>query len=333
MPGWSQTVGSRLVRTRRGSRVHLELARPWFLTGEGETLGVLAVNDVLDFATAPPVELRPFTSQVARDAVYDGIGQPPEFPDRWVTGRMLPGFGDPSVVTVTDVPSGALAAVRGYDVSYARRPVLRGRSDRRRCRSPVLPDGPAGGRPVPAREPRRTLVVARRQDRLHPAAAGPRTRHRAPCGGSAGHAQRPRPDERRRPAQPGRRLSRTTGGARGRGRRNGRARPIGADAGGVPAWVRMPGSAVSGGLGAPVGILAVPSLPDRVRLVVKEVERFFVDDFGTVPEPTPGGELSERIVFDGRRHADLTRVRPTPTLPSPEVALVKQTFAHRPPNA
>jgi len=294
--GWSTTVGSRLVRTRLGSRIHLELARPWFLTGEGEMLAVVAVDDSAGFA-APPLELRPFTSQVARDRVYDAIAQVPDPPDRWVTASMLPGQGSPDLVALPEIPTRALAAVRGYDVSYADG----------RCFADIAVTGVADHLYCPLVQ----LVVARYQRQcLEGLALSALVR-------SEFVPLLPRRELVAERAAEGLRVTLNgVGPASNVGRRNRvdahlerldapddvpvdavDLAALGPDAGGIPAWVRIAGSAVFADLGSPLPILPVPEGPGPMRLVVREAERFFVDDLGTVAQPAPVDALTERIVF------------------------------------
>jgi hypothetical protein len=298
--GWSRTVGSRLVRVRLGRRIHLELARPWFLTGEGETLGVLAVDDS-EGATAPTPEMRPCTSQVARDRVYDAISQPPVPPDRWVTAGMLPGPGSVDVVAVPEVVPVRFpntAAIRAYDVSYADRRCfadieITNVADHLYCPLVQLvvaryQRGTLEGLPllspvvktdfVPLL-PDRKLVIERVAAGLQITLEG--------LGPASNVGRRNRVDAHleRLEAPTDVPLDAVDLAA------------LGPDASGLPAWTRVAGAAVTGGLGSPLPILAIPAGPGRFRLVVKEVERFFVDDFGTIVEPPPGGDLTERIVF------------------------------------
>jgi len=293
--GWSQTIGSRLIRFRQGSRIHLELARPWFLTGEGETLAVLAVDDSLGM-TAPAPEMQPFTSQVARDRVYDAIVPPPVPPDRWVTASMLPGFGDPDVVALPEVTTGATAVVRGYDVSYAQG----------RCFADIAIIGVADHAYAPLVQlavaryqrlsldglalspvlktdfvpllPDRRLVVERLADGLQVTLNGI-----GPASSAGGpnrvDAHLERLDAPRDVPANAVELA-----------------ALGTDTDGLPAWRRVEGAAVTGELGSPLAILAIPHGPSRIRLVVKEVERLVADD-GIVIEPTPSDDLTERIVF------------------------------------
>ena len=58
--------GGVLTRRRRGGRVRVELARPWFTTGAGEALAVLVPT-----GDQPPAELWPFLTQIGRDPLWD----------------------------------------------------------------------------------------------------------------------------------------------------------------------------------------------------------------------------------------------------------------------
>jgi hypothetical protein len=259
-------------------------------------LAVLAVGDPSG-TTLPAPEMQPFTSQVAADRVYDAIVPPPVPPDRWVTGRMLPGFGDPVVVALPEVTTGATTLVRGYDVSYTQG----------RCFADIALTGVADHTYAPLVQ----LAIARYQPQS-----------------LDGLALSPVVTTDFLPLLPDRRLivERLADGLQvtlnGIGPANSDGRPnrvdahleqldapsgvpvdtvdlaaLGPDAGGLPAWIRIAGMAVSGELGSPLPILAAPGGAGRFRLVIKEVERFFGDDLGTVVEPPAGGDLTEHIVF------------------------------------
>lgn len=295
-PRWSQTVGTRLVRVRTGSRIHVEVARPWFLTGEGEKLAVAALDDAS--GSAPPPELQPYTSQVARDPLYDAAGPVPAHPDRWVTAHMLPGPGQPDAVPVPGAPGHGTVSVRGYDVSYADS----------RCFADIAVQGPADRTYCPLVQ----LAVARYQPQSLPGCTlSPVIKtgfvpllpdrelvvERLPQGlqvtlnglGPAGNVGR----NNRVDAH----LERLDGTSSEVPVDAVDIAALSADTAGVPAWRRIASSAASGELGSPLAIMPVPGSPERVRLVVKEVERFFADDLGTIVEPVPGGDLTERIVF------------------------------------
>jgi len=62
-----------ITRTRRGSRVRIELARPWFTTGVGESLAVI----VPDGDPAP--DLLRYVTQMGRDPIWQ-TADPPRFP-------------------------------------------------------------------------------------------------------------------------------------------------------------------------------------------------------------------------------------------------------------
>ena len=64
---------------RLGGLVRLEIEGPWFQTGEGERLAVLASTD-----GRPPLELSPFITQVGGDPIWDT-----PLPHRWPTRDMF----------------------------------------------------------------------------------------------------------------------------------------------------------------------------------------------------------------------------------------------------
>ena len=62
---WERSAsGSRLIRTRHSQSLRVELARPWFATGEGEQLGVILAEPGTDPATRAPV------SRTGRDPIF-----------------------------------------------------------------------------------------------------------------------------------------------------------------------------------------------------------------------------------------------------------------------
>jgi len=75
-----------LERTRLGGRLRIELAGPWHGTGQGEKLGVVVAT-----SGTPPVDLRPFLTQVGRDPIWPGSSVAPisPDPDRWPTHHVF----------------------------------------------------------------------------------------------------------------------------------------------------------------------------------------------------------------------------------------------------
>jgi hypothetical protein len=73
---WSTEEGDGVVvRRRLGNRARVELARPWFTTGEGEALAVLTVPG------EPPPHLRDYVTHVGRDPLRDTpVPSLPELP-------------------------------------------------------------------------------------------------------------------------------------------------------------------------------------------------------------------------------------------------------------
>lgn len=87
--GMTRTV----QRRRAGGGLRIELERPWFQTGEGEQLAVLAARDV-----APPQALWPFLTQVGRDPIWVT-----PLLNRWPTAAMFRGqTGEPKEQTLLE---------------------------------------------------------------------------------------------------------------------------------------------------------------------------------------------------------------------------------------
>lgn len=64
----------RTVRRRLAGRLRIELARPWFTTGQGELLAV-----VMWRGGVPPLSIQPFVSRVGLDPIW-ATNEPPQWP-------------------------------------------------------------------------------------------------------------------------------------------------------------------------------------------------------------------------------------------------------------
>jgi hypothetical protein len=77
---WERSAsGTRLIHTRHSSSLRVELARPWFVTGEGEQLAVILAEAGTDPTTRAPV------SRSGRDPIFatptiPGLPTPDWFP-------------------------------------------------------------------------------------------------------------------------------------------------------------------------------------------------------------------------------------------------------------
>jgi hypothetical protein len=78
-------------RERSGGRLRLELARPWYQTGDGERLAVVLWDRSGD---APPADLRPFITQIGRDPIWVTSD-----PERWPLAADLLGAAGPARTT------------------------------------------------------------------------------------------------------------------------------------------------------------------------------------------------------------------------------------------
>jgi hypothetical protein len=99
------------TRVRRGNRLRVELARPWFTTGEGEQLGVLVAAD----PTAVGSAAEPFLSWAARDPILRT-----RTPGRWLGAARLGGAAGGAVrVALPEAGEGATALLVPFDVTFA----------------------------------------------------------------------------------------------------------------------------------------------------------------------------------------------------------------------
>lgn len=84
---WSEVrEPGRLVRTRGGGRLRIELGRPWFTTGEGEALGVVVWPGA---ESAIPEPLRDMVSRLNRDPIH-----PTPSPPAFAAEQMFTGAGE-----------------------------------------------------------------------------------------------------------------------------------------------------------------------------------------------------------------------------------------------
>jgi hypothetical protein len=92
-----------VVRRRLGGRLRVELARPWFTTGEGEQLAVVLTGTV-----PPPPALRRYVTEVAKDPTFFTMARP----DRWPGAAAFD--GTPATVALPE--AGTDVVVLPYDV-------------------------------------------------------------------------------------------------------------------------------------------------------------------------------------------------------------------------
>jgi hypothetical protein len=99
---WERTQPGpdRIEHTRRSQRLRVELARPWFVTGEGERLAVVLAPD--DTGPAAASEL---VSRIARDPLFATPAVPPRLAPSWFPGTEAPQVPLPELnAQVTIVP-------------------------------------------------------------------------------------------------------------------------------------------------------------------------------------------------------------------------------------
>jgi hypothetical protein len=84
-----QNAGTMTLRRQRlAGRLRLELARPWFVSGDGEHLGVILWNRA--GSVTPPPEIAAMVTEVGRDPVWDTTD-----PERWPTESEFSGTAGP----------------------------------------------------------------------------------------------------------------------------------------------------------------------------------------------------------------------------------------------
>lgn len=300
-PGWSDEIGSTLRRVRRGGRVRIEVARPWFSSGRDEMLAVLVRGDTL--ADGPPEEVRAHLSEVGRDPIYDAVGilmdGDPIAAERWLHPQFVtdteamgavaslaelgPGragvvakpyavryeggrcFAD---VVITGIPEQTYCPLARFAVARYQGNSLEGLSLSNVVRLdpvPLLPD--------------RTLTIERVPEGLRVTLAG--------RGPASGFGRTNRVDA----------MVERLNAPAGTDPADIALTDLGGAAGAVASWGRLAGHAVTGGLDTPLPVLPLPTAEGPLRLYVREVERFYTGDAAVVIEPAPGGELSERVVF------------------------------------
>jgi hypothetical protein len=272
-----------LRRQRLGGRLRVELARPWYQTGDGERLAVILWDRT---GVAPPEGLRGLITQVGRDPIW----QTPD-PERWPTEQMLAGMVDATAATKLLETGNTVFALpyetwfhndRWYaDVAlpgvaassycpFVQLAVARYQRDSITDHdlSPVVRTD------MVQLQPDRTLTVRRSGELLFVALEG--------LGPAAPVANRVDVVLEHCDLPPGMDAADVDLTA---------FAPPGA---GMPAWAPLPGGTRQTGLGAGAVQLPIPPGPGALRVRVREVELI-----GGEPGPqtaTPG-ELTERVVF------------------------------------
>jgi hypothetical protein len=277
------TIGPGIVRrTREGGRLRVELARPWYLTGEGERLAVVLWDHTGD---APSGELLEHVTQAGRDPIWD-TGDV----DRWPAPSLF--FGTP------EIPGKPRLADRPEQVvAVPHEPFL----DGDRWWADVRLPGLAAASYAPFVR----LAVARYQpnsleglelSRVVIAPMAPLLPDRALTVVRAGDTVRVTLDGLG-PAGPPPQPSRVDvvlescdapGGAD--------LAALEPPAGGVPAWQAVPGAGAHGRLGDELA-LALPAVSGLLRVRVREVELVGAEAGAQAPLTSTTGELAERSAF------------------------------------
>lgn len=271
----------RIVRTRAGNVLRVELARPWFITGDDERLGVVVASDAASVADAQ----QPFLSWAGRDPVIDTVA-----PSRWLAAGQLTGVAPegPQTIALVEAGSSAAAIVVPFEVSFAE-----GRwyadigidVDPATAYSPMVQlalvryqrHSAAGlERSAIVRSdivdllPDRTLTVDRGPSDVRVTLAGVH-----PIGITPNRVEVVL--ESATGADPASPLT-----------------ALGERTAGVEAWSRVAGASASGVVGDPLPALAVPTDGTRHRVFVRELESIGADP---VAASSPYADLAGRTVF------------------------------------
>ena len=82
---WSEaTAGTVPTRERRGGGLRVYVERPWYLSGDGEQVGVVVKPAIAPMAGKPAETLQKYTSEWAMDPLWDAARTAPS---RWPTSR------------------------------------------------------------------------------------------------------------------------------------------------------------------------------------------------------------------------------------------------------
>ncbi|WP_217623002.1 hypothetical protein, partial [Streptomyces lunaelactis] len=282
--GWES-----LHRTRSGGRLRVELARPWYTTGEGEQLAVVVWPG--DPPGDVPEAAHPFVSRLNRDPIWATPA-----PVVALKASALSGFSGPRPRSVSLPELGREVIAVPYEVWFndgrwyadidlsaaaasSYRPFAQLALGRYQPES--LPDLGLELSPVVLTEmvqplPDRALTVERGSGELRVLLEGT-----GPLG--------PLPNRVHASVE-------TCAVPTGANASEVDLTLSGEPAEGVRAWTRVPGLAVSGGLGSPLHSLPLPLGTGSFRLVVRETERYPAS-----PDAPPSAEgvpeLMERSVF------------------------------------
>jgi hypothetical protein len=280
---WVDESEPGVVRHRRlGGRLRVELARPWNLSGPGELLAVVVAPSGAAAGGAVPVRSRPYVSRVRRDPIWATPNPAGTVLEAMVGGAVrgdatLAESGDPVVamgyppvpagdrwyvdVELPVPAAGSYSPFAGLAVARYQPDSVAGLHLSRVVRTELvqlLPD-----RTLTVRDAGGQLLVT--LDGLGPT---------WPANQVTAVLERAAPGSRVDSAGP----TATAG------------------AGAAPAWVRVPGASVHGGLGGQLPALLRPAGPGQLRLVVRETETYPAGEPRPAANPV-AAELTERVVF------------------------------------
>ena len=281
----------RIRRTRRSSLLRVELARPWFQTGDGELVAVLTSTD-----GRPPSEAGGFLTEVGRDPIWNS-----EAPLRWPTpetltetagpgaSALLPELGEavdlalyqpwfggqswfidvalPSVAESSYCPIVQLAVCRYQPNSLLSDQV--GAEVDLRLSSAVRTE-------FVSIFPERQLTLSRTGGELQILLAG-----LGPLGARTNRVDALLESIEMPPGVPAGAAELTA---------------FTPDPSGVKAWIAVLGQVQSGSLGAPIR-LSLPASAGSFRVRIREVELIGAADDAAAPMPGTSTELNERVVF------------------------------------
>lgn len=283
-----------LERTRLGGRLRIELAGPWYGTGRGEKLGVVVAT-----SGTPPVDLRPFLTQVGRDPIWPGSSVAPisPDPDRWPTHHVFSSAPTGPATKrlaenkklITVVPHNVWVKNRRWYADIE----LSGVAASSYC--PFVQLAVARYQPDSVEDlelstvvrtelvqllPHRKLLVRRTDDAVIVTLEG--------LGPSGDQPNRVDVALERCARPPGMAVADVE------------LTRLGQDGDDIPAWVRVPGFAASGVLNHALPPLRLPPDPDGqagpYRVYVRETEQVTLDPRPGSPVPAPE-ELTQRTVF------------------------------------
>ncbi|SCF20193.1 hypothetical protein GA0074695_4293 [Micromonospora viridifaciens] len=278
---WSDAPrpGGGLVRTRSSGRLRVELARPWFTTGEGECVAVLvwpgteddippAVKPLVSWINRDPIHPTPSPKALADESMFREAVDPLDvvlvetgdkvralpYPVFFHDGRWYADIAIPGAAQSSYAPFAHLALARfqresldGHNLSTVTHTDM----------VPLLPD--------------RNLDIHQDGDGLHIHLNGLNREGDRPNRVTATleHCDTPEgvPVD----------IVSLTGALAG-----------------LPAWIRVPGASVTGTTSQPLPVLPVPDSPGRLRVIVRESEDLPANVAGLV---NAARELTERTVY------------------------------------